>query len=476
MTTYPLPTLGPTITAAGITIPSFADIYASYQASLQGIFGSDIYLAPDSQDGQAIAIMATAQNDFNNACVMLFNAFSPTYAQGTQLSSLVKLNGLLRMTPTPSLVPITVGGPAGTVITNGIVGDNLNLGTQWALPSTVTIPLSGSITVTAACTIAGAVLAAPGTLTNIINPQLGWQTATNPSSATAGAPVEDDAELRQRQAVSTSIPAQTVDSAMQGAILNLAGVQRALVYDNDTGSTDGNGVPAHSIAAVVFGGAVQDIVNAIGQKKTPGTGSYGTTSGTYVDPQGLANTINFIAGVSPTVSVAVFVAPLIGYVSSTATLISEAVAAFLNALGIGEDSYAGRLYSPANLSGDAATGATSLSQTQLDALSATYNLQSVYQARPEMATTAIVNTGGTSFTPTSATNYSAGISIRCQLDDQSWFSAAVTGVVSGVVSFSPAVPSPRNIPSGNLVYVAGDVVIAFDEAAAGNSADVTVVT
>ncbi len=43
-------------------------------------------------------------------------------------------------------------------------------------------------------------------------------------------------------------------------------------------------------------------------------------------------------------------------------------------LGIGVDSYLSRLYSPANLNGDVAMAATGLTQQQLDALSATYNV------------------------------------------------------------------------------------------------------
>ena len=49
-------------------------------------------------------------------------------------------------------------------------------------------------------------------------------------------------------------------------------------------------------------------------------------------------------------------------------------------LEIGVDDYLNRLWSPANLSGDAATTATGMTQAQLDLLSATYNVTSITQA------------------------------------------------------------------------------------------------
>jgi hypothetical protein len=61
------------------------------------------------------------------------------------------------------------------------------------------------------------------------------------------------------------------------------------------------------------------------------------------------------------------------------------VARYLTDQAIGVPSYLTRLYSPANLSGDAATEATGLTQPQLDALSNTYDITSILQSRPSNA-------------------------------------------------------------------------------------------
>ena len=75
------------ITDTGITAPTFAEIYSYLVGQYQGIFGADIYITPDSQDGQFLAIIAAAINDSNAAAIAIYNSFSPATAQGQALSS-----------------------------------------------------------------------------------------------------------------------------------------------------------------------------------------------------------------------------------------------------------------------------------------------------------------------------------------------------------------------------------------------------
>lgn len=374
MTTYPLATLGPTVTRTGITAPAYADILASLQFSFYGIYGSDAVLTSDSQDGEFLAIMASAINDSNNAVIAAYNSFSPVTAQGVALSSNVKINGLQREVATNSQIVQTVAGTAGTIITNGIVGDDLNLNTQWALPAKVTIPDSGTIDVTAISTTQGSTAAAEGTLTNILTPTRGWQSTTNANAATPGAPVESDATLRQRQSISTALPALSVFDGILAAVANIPGVERYFGYENATGSTDGNGIPAHSICIVVEGGDTIDIAQTILDKKTPGTGTYGGTSEVVFDQYGIASTINFDVLTLTTIYVSITITALANYLSSTAPLIQQAVAAYVSGLQVGEKVYYSRLFSPANLNGTSAVVATGLSQAQLDALSSTFDI------------------------------------------------------------------------------------------------------
>jgi uncharacterized phage protein gp47/JayE len=375
MPTFPLATLSAQITATGITAPPYSDILSSLQASFQVIYGSDIYIAADSQDGQFLALIAAAINDNNQAMIAVYQGYSPTYAQGAGLSAQVKLNGLQRLVASKSTAVGTATGQAGSVITAGVVKDSN--GNLWNLPSTVTIPIGGSISVTVTAQQAGAIQAGIGTINIINSVQLGWQSFTNTAAAVVGNPVETDAQLRIRQSISTALPALSNLDSIRAAIGNVAGVQRFTVYENPTAATDANGIPAHSIAPVVSGGSVADIAQAIAARKPPGIQTFGPTSYTYYDVVGMPVPINFkVLDIVP-VYVSVNMTALPGYTAATGTLVINAVVAAINALVIGEDVYLNRLFAPASLAGEAASISSGLLPFELYSLSETFHVTSI---------------------------------------------------------------------------------------------------
>lgn len=369
-------TLAAQITATGITSPSYADIYAQFQFQYQAIFGSDAVIDPDSQDGQMLAIFAQATYDANQTMIAVFNQFSPATAQGTGLASIVKINGLKKLSSSASTATVTIVGQANTVITNGIVSDQAGTN-RWDLPATVTIPGSGTIDVLATCDVQGAIAAPANTLTKIVTPTRGWQTANNAAAASPGAPVETDSALRQRQSISTAIPANSVIDALRGAVGNLANVQRYFVYENATSATDANGIPANSISAVIDGGNPTDIGQTIADYKTPGTPTYGTSTVIAADPLGIPIAINYFQLADIQVFAAITIKALAGYQSGTGALLVAAVAAYINALLIGGDVFLNKLYAPAALNGGAAVNSSGQTQAALDVLSTTYNVTAI---------------------------------------------------------------------------------------------------
>src|SRR5260364_119305 len=133
-------TLSVTIDATGIHAPSYADVLNALKAQYRAIYGPDVYLENDSQDGQWLAVLA---------------------------------NGIRRQIATASTVDVRLIGQAGTTIQNGVVQDANQI--RWDLPAQVVIPPSGEVTVTAICQTPGAISAAAGTVTQIATPTLGWQ-------------------------------------------------------------------------------------------------------------------------------------------------------------------------------------------------------------------------------------------------------------------------------------------------------------
>ncbi|MDC3554171.1 baseplate J/gp47 family protein, partial [Escherichia coli] len=339
--------LSATVTAEGISAPDYQTILDTLTSYFQQIYGSDAYLEPDSKDGQMVALVALAVHDANNTAISVYNCFSPATGYGAALTSNVKINGIARRGATNSTVDLLLTGTAGTSITNGTVKDTNNV--IWRLPASVTIGVGGTVTVTATCSNSGAVAALAGTITTINTPTRGWVSVTNPASATVGSPAETDAELRIRQGQSVALPSITPFEGVDGAIANVNGVTRHKLYENDTGATDSNGLPPHSISAIVDGGDVTEIAQTIRGNKGQGTATYGTTSVTVPDTYGNPHVISFSRSTDVPIFVAITLKVFTGYTSQIGEQIKQAVADYINGLTIGDDVLLSRIYSPANL-------------------------------------------------------------------------------------------------------------------------------
>ena len=283
----------------------------------------------------------------------VYNSRSPSTAKGAGLSSIVKINGVRRRKATKSTVDLTLVGQIGTPIIDGIAEDTI--GQKWVLPSPITIPGTGTITVTAEAQEEGAVSAQAGTITKIFTPTLGWQSVNNVLAATEGVAVEEDAELRVRQEQSVALPSLSIFEGTVGAVSNIDGVTRVKGYENDSNVTDSDGIPAHNIAIVAEGGDAFEIAEAIATHKTPGTPTFGTTSEVVFDENGVPNTINFFRPTIVGIKAEVEITALTGYSSAYADLIKQAVADSINTLKIGEDVIITKLYVPANLPGNQAS-------------------------------------------------------------------------------------------------------------------------
>ena len=259
----------------------------------------------------------------------------------------MKINGIARKGATNSTVDLLLTGTAGTSITNGTVKDTNNV--IWRLPASVVVEVDGSATITATCSNSGAVAALAGTITTINTPTRGWTSVTNPAAATVGTPAETDAELRIRQGQSVALPSITPFEGVDGAIANVAGVTRHKLYENDTGATDSNGLPPHSISAIVDGGDVTDIAQTIRGNKGQGTATYGATSVTVPDTYGNPHVISFSRSTDVPIYGHITLKAFAGYTSQIGAQIQQAVADYVNGLTIGDSVLLSRIYSPANL-------------------------------------------------------------------------------------------------------------------------------
>ena len=339
--------LSATVTAQGISAPDYQTILTTLTGYFQQIYGTDSYLDPDSKDGQMIALYALGIHDANNTAIAVYNGQSPATGIGNGLSSNVKINGIYRDPANNSTVDLLITGTIGLEIINGSARDANSI--IWTLPASVVIGTDGTVLVTATCATAGAVAALAGTVTGINTPTRGWISVTNPNAATVGSAVETDAALRIRQAQSVALSSVTPFDALDGAIANIPGVTRHKLYENDTGSVDANGLPAHSITAVVDGGNATEIATILVRKKGQGVTPNGSTVIVVPDKYGNPHDVGFNRPVPVPVYIAISLQAFTGYTTQIGEDIKTAIAAYINALTIGDDVLLSRVYSPANL-------------------------------------------------------------------------------------------------------------------------------
>ena len=331
----------PTIGVSGLTVPDYAQVLDYLTSNFKSIYGQNVYLGNDSADFQLISLLALVIADTINMAVMAYNNRSPLFAIGAALDAIVRINGITRKAATASTCQVTLTGTAGTIITNGIVGDvNGNL---WDLPSSVTIGGGGSVMVTATCRTAGAVSADVGQLIVIQTPTSGWTSVTNSSPAVVGQPLETDSQLRSRQALSTLLPSITLLAGTVAGIAAVQNVTRHNVLENPTSAVDADGNPPHSITAVVEGGLDVDVATAIYNNR--GIGCFTNSAGPNGSPvtvdvtdsaTGIVLTIGFERPAYVPIYVSLTLHPLTGYTTAVGTQVQQAVVDYLNSLQIGE--------------------------------------------------------------------------------------------------------------------------------------------
>jgi uncharacterized phage protein gp47/JayE len=145
---------------------------------------------------------------------------------------------------------------------------------------------TGAVDVAAQTTEDGPLVAAAGDVSVIVTPVSGWQTVVNLLDADVGADVETNEDLRVHREDELFREGEGSVDAIRATLLDVEGVTAATVFHNPTDVTDGNGLPPHSVRALVTGGADQDIFDALLSVVAAGIRQDGVVTGTAEDDEG----------------------------------------------------------------------------------------------------------------------------------------------------------------------------------------------
>ena len=161
-------------------------------------------------------------------------------------------------------------------------------------------------------------------------------------------PGEDDAAVRKK--ISNSLSGRGAGSldAITAVVKSCQWVRDAKVYENDTDSTDGKGIPAHSICAVIHAGNGPAVAKAIYETKAPGIGTCGSSYEDITDESGNTHRIYFSRTVSGQVSISMTVRKLAGCDEDVVrNTIGNAVRDYINGMRIADSLLIPQLYAVA---------------------------------------------------------------------------------------------------------------------------------
>lgn len=327
-----------TLVSSGLTVGSTVN-------SSQWTIISPVALSPSQATGISITPLVVADSTLYTitySSISTTNTVSYTSGVGaTQASILNGINALISSSH-PTLESVVEGNTLKITRVDEFAVVNFSVSANLGI---VKVQKLGEVQ----SVVVGEVTAEANTLTNILTPQLGWDSVTNPTSASTGRNLETDEELRLRFRETKFERASNILEALYSALINLDGVEEVRIYENDTDVVDAFGVPAHSFMPIIVGGVSSEIAQTIWENKPMGIRSYGDTVVVIFDTQGFAHNIGFERPDPVQIYISMNLTTDSTFPATGPDTIRSALIAYIDSLKIGDDVVYSRLYTPINL-------------------------------------------------------------------------------------------------------------------------------
>lgn len=197
----------------------------------------------------------------------------------------------------------------------------------------------------ATATAEGVVVALAGTINEVATPIVGVEGVTSTADAAGGREVETASEYRVRHLATLNSGGNASVEAIRSHLLELTDVEQVTILRNRGDVVDANGLPPHSVEALVLGGDDDEIAAELFASVSAGDQTYGSTTVNVVDSEGFSEPISFSRPTSLYLHLEISVTDGEGYPATGTPLetILEAVIAYLTADDtapeMGEDFY-----------------------------------------------------------------------------------------------------------------------------------------
>ena len=298
---------------------------------------------PETPAGQLIDSQTASIVQKDSELLFIANQMNPLTAEGVFQDALGQIYFITRHPEIKSSATIRCTGLAGTVITIGAQIRSSFDNTLWQAIESGTIGDEGYTDVVFECTSSGPISASANTLTKIVTIISGWDTATNPESATVGQNEETQGSFESRRYNSVAVNSVGSTSSVYAKVAALNDVIAVCVRTNrgsEAKVIDGVTLSGHSIYVSALGGTDEEIAQAILNGISGGCDYVGNTTVSITLDNGVIENVKFDRPEEWPIGVKVSVRKNDNLTADAESLIKQAV--YNNFYGLSDDTIEGQ--------------------------------------------------------------------------------------------------------------------------------------
>ena len=331
------------LTPMGFDRKTYTEIMTDKEQLARSMFGDNVHLGDNSPLGKFIRVIALEESKIWETAENVYNSAFVNTAEGINLNHVCKYIGISRQPATKATGEVTFEGDDDTVVPAGFLVETAEK-VQFRVTEAGVVA-AGDVTVPVQAVLTGVDGNVPaGTVTLITNPTVVLTSVTNAAAMTGGQNMETDAALRARYQMSVARPGSSTSESIEATLLNIDGVTDAICRVNETMAPVG-GIPAKSIAPIVYGGADAEIADAIFDTKAAGIQSAAVppvpnplaVEVTVTDSRGVDHVIGFARPDEIDIYVDTELLTDANYPLTGDANVEAAIVAYLNNLNLGED-------------------------------------------------------------------------------------------------------------------------------------------
>lgn len=282
----------------GIITQTLTEILDEREDSLKEVMGDDFVIDKTTPIGNMELADANNELAIQELIAWLIpNMIDANTATGYFLDCICEKNRIYRKQPEYTTITLILNGIAKSEF---LAGDITVLesvsGVYYNLNEDCIIGDDGTVTATFKCEDFGDYQPVPSSTFSIETPVYGLDSVTMDYAnlhLSIGRFTESDEELRQRRKESVGQTSTNTLDSIKGNLYSLDNVQKVVYFENETESTDANGLPMKSFEFVIDGGDSNEIARTIFNNKPAGTRAYGTTEITVQDSENVNHQIGF---------------------------------------------------------------------------------------------------------------------------------------------------------------------------------------